>query len=291
MTGSWDSTAPHVHVQQAACHTPHAVVRPVSASARLTFGAEYLPEPVGATADCRQEMWLTLFFDGTGNNEKSDTLTFEHSDVARLYHAMLDAKLRIEHGTDWWDRKNMAALREPGARQYLAQDISEAPGGHMKPHRAFRLMLLSLLLMPVLASCQQDKVMLGIVGYNYTDRYIDRFSVDGAGGGNIHKSTLTSGGGGTTCCAVYNPAYKLPITMSVEWMFGYQRGPDGKIVVPDEHHKATAVLNGPVPEDPAYLEVHFMPDGTVQLKITAVNSPPLIRINRPGPKIATPEDL
>ncbi len=68
--------------------------------------------------------------------------------------------------------------------------------------------------------------------------------------------------------------------MRVEWMFGYQRGPDGRIVVPDEHHEAIAVLDGPVPEDPAYLEVHFMPDGSVQLRMTADHSPPMLQIDR-----------
>lgn len=148
-----------------------------------------------------------------------------------------------------------------------------------------------LLVVPMLGGCREksETVMLGIVGYNYTDRYIDRFSVGGAGGGNVYKSTLTAGGGGTSCCIGYNPDRPLPITMDVEWMFGYQRGPDGRITVPDEYHEATAVLDGPVPADPGYLEVHFMPDGTVQLRITTFTSPPLIRIDRPGPILATPE--
>jgi len=155
-----------------------------------------------------------------------------------------------------------------------------------------RTLLMLLLLAPMLGGCRgKDTAMLGIVGYNYTDRYIDRFSVGGAGGSNIYKSTMTSGGGGTTCCIGYDPDRPLPITLPVEWMFGYQLGPDGEVAVPDEHHKATAVLDGPVPADPAYLEVHFMPDGSVQLRITAVTSPPLIRINRPGPKPASVDTL
>lgn len=50
------------------------------------------PTPV---ADCQQEPWLTFFFDGTGNNEKIDAPTNEHSNVARLYRAMQKDQLEI----------------------------------------------------------------------------------------------------------------------------------------------------------------------------------------------------
>jgi hypothetical protein len=161
----------------------------------------------------------------------------------------------------------------------------------LRKRNLIRSLLLLCVLTPALAGCKEDPVMLGIVGYNYTDRYIDTFAVDGAGGGNVMTSTLTSGGGGTVCCAVYDPNYPLPITMKVEWMFGYQRGENGRIVVPDEHHETFAVLDGPVPEDPAYLEVHFMPDGNVQLRMTAAPSPPLMLIDRPGSEPALPAHL
>lgn len=39
-------------------------------------------------------------------------------------------------------------------------------------------------------------VSLTIEGYNYTDDYIDQFTVNGQGGGNLYLSTPTSGGGG-----------------------------------------------------------------------------------------------
>lgn len=138
-----------------------------------------------------------------------------------------------------------------------------------------------LLLTPMLGGCQNnDPVMLGILGYNYTDRYIHTFSVGAAGGSNVYLSDDDSGGGKTSCCIVYDPDHPLPITLPVEWMFGYQIGPDGEIAVPDEYHETTAVLDGPVPADPRFLEVHFMPDGSVQLRITAVRSPPLLMVDR-----------
>jgi len=140
-------------------------------------------------------------------------------------------------------------------------------------------------LLPILASCEDSKpVMLGITGYNYTDRYIDRFSVGGQAGGNVFLSTATSGGGNTSCCIGYNPRRPLPIWMKVEWTWGRVEDSAGNVIKPDEHAEATVELRGPVPLDPQDLEVHFMPDRTVQLRITAKRSEPLLIIDRRGQK-------
>jgi hypothetical protein len=61
-----------------------------STSSMFAVKAEYLPDSGAAVADCNQDLWLTIFFDGTGNNEKIDRSTFEHSNVARLYRAALE---------------------------------------------------------------------------------------------------------------------------------------------------------------------------------------------------------
>jgi hypothetical protein len=123
-----------------------------------------------------------------------------------------------------------------------------------------------------LVGCSKNEpVMLGILGYNHTDRYIDSFSVGGQGGGNAFPM---SGGARIACCIGYRPSRPLPIEMEVEWTFGYRRNEQGEIVVPSETHQKKAILNGPVPDDPHNLEVHFMPDGTVQLRITSMRSPP-----------------
>lgn len=58
-----------------------------TASAQFAIQASYLPETGSAIADCQQDLWLSVFFDGTGNNEKVDAPTFEHSNVARLFRA------------------------------------------------------------------------------------------------------------------------------------------------------------------------------------------------------------
>jgi hypothetical protein len=123
-----------------------------------------------------------------------------------------------------------------------------------------------------LVGCSKNEpVMLGILGYNHTDRYIDTFSVGGQGGSNVFPM---EGGGSVVCCIGYRPSRPLPIEMEVEWTFGYRRNEQGEIVVPSETHQKKAILTGPVPDDPHNLEVHFMPDGTVQLRITSMRSPP-----------------
>ena len=42
------------------------------------------PSKRPGTADCSQSLWLSFFFDGTGNNEKNDTPRSKQSNVARL---------------------------------------------------------------------------------------------------------------------------------------------------------------------------------------------------------------
>jgi hypothetical protein len=41
-----------------------------------------------ASASCQQCLYITLFFDGTGNNLEADLPTLEHSSVARMFRAM-----------------------------------------------------------------------------------------------------------------------------------------------------------------------------------------------------------
>lgn len=41
-----------------------------------------------APASCQQCLYVSFFFDGTGNNLKADTPTFEHSNVVRMFRAM-----------------------------------------------------------------------------------------------------------------------------------------------------------------------------------------------------------
>lgn len=127
-------------------------------------------------------------------------------------------------------------------------------------------------------------VSLSIVGYNYTDRYIDSFSIDGQGGGNLYVSSAQSSGGGTACCVKYWPGEKI-YKVKVRWQSGacyyrvhasdsdevYQR----LFLFFKEKEVAVADQAGDQPE---YMEAHFYPDGSVQVAVTANLSMPRLAL-------------
>ncbi len=56
---------------------------------QLRAGASQLREETQEDCyRCRQTLYVALFFDGTGNNRKSDVPTLEHSNVVRMFRAM-----------------------------------------------------------------------------------------------------------------------------------------------------------------------------------------------------------
>ena len=137
----------------------------------------------------------------------------------------------------------------------------------------------------VLTACQEgpkaEPKMLGITGYNYTDRYIDRFSVNGQGGGNVLLSDDADGGGKTACCIVWRPGTALPVTMRVEWTYGMEGDlQTGEVFRQSETHSVEAELKGPIPEKPTVFAVHFYPDNTVQVEVAEDYPEP--RIKRVG---------
>jgi Protein of unknown function (DUF3304) len=110
---------------------------------------------------------------------------------------------------------------------------------------------------------------LTIAGYNYTDTYIDSFAVNGAGGGNLEVSQPSSGGGGT-CCASILDDFPLPLTVEISWKR------DGEV----PWCKQTVLLDGPLPKEANYFEVHFYQDGTIQVAITDYPSPARVKLQR-----------
>jgi hypothetical protein len=119
----------------------------------------------------------------------------------------------------------------------------------------------------------REPVGLTLSGYNYTNRYIDQFSVNGIGGGNLHVSTVTSGGT-NVCCFSYTPGTPAPKTVKVKWQHG---ACEYKITTSDNEtfsrmHSFFKTLEVPVdpkvPANPGYFEVHFYPDGHVEAAIT-----------------------
>lgn len=82
-----------------------------------------------------------------------------------------------------------------------------------------RLFPILLCVVPMLAllGCKRDPYMLGVAGYNYTNRAIADFSVNCAWGGNVFLSTPTSGGGGTVCCLFMGRDTKTPFLVTVKY--------------------------------------------------------------------------
>ncbi|MED5618256.1 DUF3304 domain-containing protein [Ideonella sp. BN130291] len=133
-----------------------------------------------------------------------------------------------------------------------------------------------------------------IQGYNYTDDYIESFTVNGQGGGNIFESGPESGGGKSVCCASYTPGTPLPIRLKVRWTSSYcsytttnQYGETRERRRP-RWSEAEVLLTEPPVAPARALEVHFFPDGHVEAAITPGHSPPRLKLprdadyNRPG---------
>jgi hypothetical protein len=130
-----------------------------------------------------------------------------------------------------------------------------------------------------------DRRDLAIVGYNYTNRYIDSFSVDGEPGGNIFVSSETSGGGGMTCCEPFHVGGGSWVA-EVRWNVGActfnQRFDHGDRFYDIHHFFKTAKIkvDPNIPADPKFIEVHFFPDGHVEAALTPEISPPRLALKQ-----------
>jgi len=146
--------------------------------------------------------------------------------------------------------------------------------------------LLTLLLMAsLLTACQAEQKSLGITGYNYTNRYIDGFSVNGQGGSNVLLSEDDAGGGKTSCCILLRPDQSLPVKVHVEWTYGERWNHIKGIKLQDaESHEADVELIGPIPRDPTIFVVHFYPDNTVQVEVAADYPKPRLKRSELQPK-------
>ena len=111
-----------------------------------------------------------------------------------------------------------------------------------------------------------------IYGYNYTDRFIGLFDVNGHGGGNIAVSTPTAGGGSHTCCGSVFAPTSFPIPYTIKWT---QEG--------DIWCEQTIMLPPVQVLEPKYLEVHFYPDGHIELAATEDFSEPRLKLERASP--------
>ena len=125
---------------------------------------------------------------------------------------------------------------------------------------------------------------LTITSYNYTNRYIDQFFVNGQGGGNVFVSTPDAGGGKGTCCVMYAPGTPPPKTVRVKWQASgcmYRETNSSGEVSSWTHSyfkEADAPVDPRVPTNPANFEVHFYPDGHVEAAITGEISLPRLKL-------------
>jgi hypothetical protein len=127
-------------------------------------------------------------------------------------------------------------------------------------------------------------VGLTITSYNYTNRYIDEFFVNGQGGGNVFVSTETSGGGKGTCCVMYTPGLPPPKTVRVRWQasgctyYGVDSGGERYSRGHSFFKEVDVPVDPNVPANPKNFEVHFYPDGHVEAAITDSMSPPRLKL-------------
>ncbi len=115
------------------------------------------------------------------------------------------------------------------------------------------------------------RIALDIVGYNYTDKYIESFNVNGYGGGHIFLSSPTSGGGGPYCCFYYVEGVSFPREVTVEWANSASDGP---------WKKAKTLIPQPKIAYPKRLEIHIYPDGHVEGEMTEGYSEPRLKLTK-----------
>lgn len=130
-------------------------------------------------------------------------------------------------------------------------------------------------------------VMLSLVGYNYTDHYIDNYDVNGVWGGNLFISNATSGGSKYTCCVRWVVGHTLPVKVRIRWESSactYTKNVDGAEFerARQFYSEKDVLLNGPISARPQYFETHFYPDGHIEVTVTDRVSPP--RLTRPALK-------
>ncbi|WP_167761480.1 DUF3304 domain-containing protein [Duganella callida] len=130
-----------------------------------------------------------------------------------------------------------------------------------------------------------EPVSLGILGYNYTNKYIDSFSVNGQGGGNIQVSSPSSGGSGIVCCVSYRPGSPIK-TVHIRWQSGacyFKEQSSLSKQMFDTLYSFYKEQDAPVEvltaDDPQYMEIHFYPDGSIKAAITAGISDPRLSLD------------
>ena len=121
------------------------------------------------------------------------------------------------------------------------------------------------------------RIELALVGYNYTNRYIDQFDVDGQGGGNIYVSGPGTAGSGSACCVSYRSGAKAR-KVKIRWQTDactYNERVSGSERFSDTYSyfkELEVQVDSNIPDYPRYFEVHIYSDGHAEATITAHES-------------------
>lgn len=135
-----------------------------------------------------------------------------------------------------------------------------------------------------------DHTLLGLVGYNYTDRHISNYSVNGSDGGDIIMSSPTSGGSGVSCCLRLSNSQGGLARVKVRWqvdgcVYLVRDNSTGKADKVRHYYYREVVVEvqRPVEAVSRYVETHFYPDGSVQVLLTKTMSSPLLILDERRP--------
>jgi hypothetical protein len=158
------------------------------------------------------------------------------------------------------------------------------------------LLVVAILFVPKAAAANlerknNDYVIVDLIGYNYTDRNIDSYDVDGQGGDQARLSSPTSGGSGIVCCVRLAIGGKNPIVLRVRWqvdgctylMKSELTGSTQRVF---HYFYKEAYVEVPPPKGikPSHLETHFYPDGSVVLALTDNMSLPRLSLSESRPE-------
>lgn len=129
------------------------------------------------------------------------------------------------------------------------------------------------------------RINLTLTGYNYTNRYIDQFDVDGQGGGNIRVSGPNSAGNGSACCVSYRsgaPARKVKIRWQRDACTYNERINEGErsYEIHPFFKEVEVQVDPQIPDYPRYFEVHIYPDGHAEAAITEHESGARLVLNK-----------
>jgi hypothetical protein len=139
-------------------------------------------------------------------------------------------------------------------------------------------------------SAEYKNVSLALIGYNYTNKGIESYSLNGVDGGDIRLSSETSGGGGVTCCIDSFTVKPPAATVKVRWQVDgcmYQlkneiTGASQRIrhlYYKEKLVNVEDLSNG----RPKYVETHLYQNGEIKVRLTKEISLPLMQANANRP--------